>query len=70
MLSGKKKWAMSWMHAILTDGLEDPLAVTFEVTDVPKAILVDENGIILAGHADIKKEGLQAILDRHFSIKK
>lgn len=66
----KKRWAMSWMHTMLRNGLEDPLAVTFEVIDLPKAILIDENGIILAGHADIKKEGLQAILDRHFSAEK
>lgn len=66
----KKRWAMSWMHTMLRNGLKDPLAVTFEVIDLPKAILVDENGIILASHADLKKEGLQAILDRHFSIER
>lgn len=66
----KKRWAMPWMHTMLKNGLQDPLAVTYEVIDLPKAILVDENGIILASHGDLKKEGLQAILNRHFSIEK
>lgn len=66
----KKRWAMPWMHTMLRNGLEDPLAVAYEVIDLPKAILVDEHGIILASHADLKKEGLQAILDRHFGIAK
>jgi thiol-disulfide isomerase/thioredoxin len=62
----KKRWAMPWMHTILTNGLKDPFAVNFEVTNLPTQILVDEDGVILAGPADIAKEGLQAILDGHF----
>ncbi|MEX2232456.1 MAG: thioredoxin-like domain-containing protein [Cyclobacteriaceae bacterium] len=66
----KRKWEMPWLHAMLTNGLKDPLAVDFEVTDIPRAVLVDERGIILANRADIAKEGLKEILKRHFSDKK
>ena len=66
----KKRWEMPWMHSMLTNGLKDPFAVNFEVTDIPTQILVDEDGVILADPADIAKEGLQEILNGYFKSHK
>jgi thiol-disulfide isomerase/thioredoxin len=42
------KWAMPWMHAFAVQGFAGPEAKAFEVIGIPKPILIDPDGKIVA----------------------
>ena len=60
------KWPMPWMHAFVTNGFQSPLAKEFEVIGIPKPILVDTSGVILAVDG-LRGDDLDKQLARHFA---
>lgn len=44
----REQWPMPWLHAIASDGLNDPRLKGFRISGLPMPILVDDHGIILA----------------------
>jgi thiol-disulfide isomerase/thioredoxin len=59
-----KKWKMPWLHAFVEKGFESDLAKRFEVMGIPKPILVDGNGNILALETDLRGENLEKTLEK------
>jgi len=55
---------MPWLHAFVEKGFESDLAKRFEVMGIPKPILVDENGNILALETDLRGENLEKTLEK------
>ncbi len=44
----KSRWPMPWLNGFLADGPHDPAWESFEVISIPRLVLVDERGVILA----------------------
>jgi len=59
-----KKWKMPWLHAFVEKGFESDLAKRFEVMGIPKPILVDGEGNILALETDLRGETLEKTLEK------
>ncbi len=60
----QKKWQMPWKHGFVEGNFQSDIARTFEVTGIPKPILVDPNGNIVAMEVDLRGENLDATLAR------
>lgn len=61
----EKRWKMPWQH-IFTEGIfESPAAQLFEVTGIPKPILIDPNGKIVAITVGLRGEELVETLKRY-----
>lgn len=58
------KWKMPWQHSFVNGGFESDLAKQFEVIGIPKPILVDKNGTIVATDMDLRGERLEQTLAR------
>jgi thiol-disulfide isomerase/thioredoxin len=61
------KWPMPWHHAFIEGGMESELARLFEVNGIPKPILVDPQGIVVAMEGQLRGENLQATLAEHLT---
>jgi len=61
----KEQWPMPWLHAFVKGGFRSKLANEFEVMGIPKPILVDPNGIIVAMEGDLRGENLEKILKKY-----
>lgn len=61
----KDKWEMPWLHTFVQGGLESDIAKTFEVVGIPKPVLVDPDGIIVATDSDLRGEKLEETLARY-----
>jgi hypothetical protein len=59
-----KKWPMPWLHVFLEGGSENPVAKAFEVDSLPRVILVDPSGTIVALGEDLSGSKLEATLSR------
>lgn len=59
-----KKFAMPWMHTVLTGIFNDPVCGKFEVMGVPKPILVGPDGMIVATEPDLRGEELEKTLEK------
>ncbi len=59
-----KKWKMPWLHAFVEKGFESDLAKRFEVLGIPKPILVDGEGTILAVDVELRGTNLEKTLER------
>jgi thiol-disulfide isomerase/thioredoxin len=59
-----KKFAMPWMHTVLTGIFKDPVCEKFEVMGVPKPILVGPDGMIVATEPDLRGEELEKTLEK------
>lgn len=59
-----KRFAMPWMHTVLTGIFKDPVAEKFEVMGVPKPILVGPDGTIVATEPDLRGEELEKTLEK------
>ena len=59
-----KKWAMPWLHTFAEGNFQSELAQTFEVTGIPKPILVDPNGTIVAVGEELRGKKLSQTLAR------
>ena len=60
----EKKWKMPWLHAFIEKGFESDLAKRFEVIGIPKPILVDSEGKILAMENELRGEELERTLEK------
>jgi thiol-disulfide isomerase/thioredoxin len=58
------KWKLPWLHAFVDGGFQSELARQFEVVGIPKPILVDANGIIVATEEDLRGLKLEQTLAR------
>ena len=59
----KDKWKMPWLHTFVTN--DQQLTNAFEVVAIPRPILVDVNGKIVALDADLRGEQLEATLAKY-----
>lgn len=59
-----KRFAMPWMHTVLTGIFKDPVCEKFEVMGVPKPILVGPDGMIVATEPDLRGEELEKTLEK------
>lgn len=59
------KWSMPWLNGFVQNGLNSDIARAFEVVGIPKAILVDEDGIIIATEG-LRGAELEQTLARHY----
>ncbi len=60
----EKEWKMPWLHAFIEKGFESDLAKRFEVMGIPKPILVDGDGKILAMENELRGEELEKTLEK------
>lgn len=60
----EKKWKMPWLHTFVTDGFTSELAKRFGVLGIPKPILVDPTGKIVATEGQLRGEELEKTLTR------
>lgn len=56
------KWKMPWLHTFVLEGFRSELAKRFEVVGIPKPILVDPNGKIIATEEKLRGEALDKTL--------
>jgi thiol-disulfide isomerase/thioredoxin len=62
------KWAMPWLHAFAEGMFESDIATRFEVTGIPKPVLVGPDGIIIASGPELRGTGLEKTLEEHLGI--
>ncbi len=58
----KEQWPMPWLHAFVKGGFNSELAKKFEVTGIPKPILVDPTGTVVAMEGELRGENLEKTL--------
>jgi thiol-disulfide isomerase/thioredoxin len=63
------RWKMPWLHAFVQKGFENPQSKEFEVDGIPKPILVDGNGTIVAMTLELRGENLEKTLEKYLSGK-
>lgn len=61
----KNKWKMPWVHAHLENGFNNPLAQTFQVAMIPRALLIDSNGVILAADGELRGQQLETTIQKY-----
>jgi thiol-disulfide isomerase/thioredoxin len=60
------QWKMPWKNGFVEGGTDNPMAKAFEVSSIPKAVLVDETGTILAVGIKLRGWQLNRTLERVF----
>lgn len=60
----KDKWKMPWLHSFVEGGFSSPAAVEFEVIGIPRPILVDPEGKIVAMEMELRGPNLDKTLAR------
>ncbi|APF19627.1 alkyl hydroperoxide reductase/ Thiol specific antioxidant/ Mal allergen [Caldithrix abyssi DSM 13497] len=60
----KGQWKMPWLHAYLDNSIRDQIAQKFEVSGIPKPILVSPEGVIVAMEADLRGQNLEKTLSK------
>lgn len=60
------RWAMPWLHAFVQSGVDSEVARAFEVVSIPKPILVNAEGVIVATGRNLRGPNLQSTLARVF----
>jgi peroxiredoxin len=58
------RFKMPWEHAFVNNGFKSDLAKTYEVSGIPKPILIDPNGIIVAVGGELRGANLELTLSR------
>ncbi len=58
------RWKMPWLHAFVEKGFENPQSKEFEVDGIPKPILVDGSGKIVAMTLELRGENLEKTLEK------
>jgi len=61
----KGEWKMPWLHTFVENGFRSKLAQDFEVTGIPKPILVGPDGKILEVGGALRGENLERTLTRY-----
>ncbi len=62
----KEKYPMPWMNAFLVNDWKNKIVKEFEVIGIPRPILVDANGKILAMEGDLRGGNLEKTLSKYF----
>ena len=57
-------WKMPWMHVFLEKPIRQSVSEKFEIRGIPKPILVDPNGIIIATESELRGSSLDETLTR------
>ncbi len=60
----KGQWKMPWLHAYLDNSIRDQIAQKFEVSGIPKPILISPEGVIIAMEADLRGQSLEKTLSK------
>lgn len=60
-----EKFPMPWLHTFVEGGFKNELSKRFEVMGIPKPILVDDKGNIVATESDLRGENLDKTLAKH-----
>jgi len=63
----KDRFNMPWMHTFIEGGYENPLAVTYEVNSIPKPILIDPSGKIVAMGLQLRGVNLKKTLAKYLN---
>ncbi|MDI6804246.1 MAG: TlpA disulfide reductase family protein [Bacteroidota bacterium] len=53
------KWKMPWLHSFLNDGFKAEIAEKFGIVGIPKPILVDITGKVVAADFELRGENLE-----------
>lgn len=61
----KKDWKMPWLHTFVEGGFKNPMSKRFEVSGIPKPILIDPQGNIIASGVSLRGENLEKTLAKH-----
>lgn len=64
----KNEWKMPWIHVFLEGAARDKLSEDFEVLGIPKPLLVNPEGIIVAIESELRGENLEKTLAKFFRI--
>jgi thiol-disulfide isomerase/thioredoxin len=64
-----EKFKMPWQHTFIEGGFNAPLSKSFEVLGIPKPILVDDKGMIVAMSPDLRGEALEKTLEKFLAEK-
>ncbi|MGH9379645.1 MAG: thioredoxin-like domain-containing protein [Thermoanaerobaculia bacterium] len=62
-----ERFPMPWEHAVVEEGMDSPVAKTFEIVAIPRPILVGPDGTILAMEGDLRGDDLEPTLERFLS---
>jgi len=62
------KWKMPWRHGFVEGNFDSKLAEQFEVVGIPKPILVDGNGMIVAVGEELRGKDLERTLERVLGV--
>ncbi len=62
----QKRWPMPWYHGSMEDGFYSGIAKKFDLVAIPRKVLVDREGTILALDGDLRGEKLMATLQVFF----
>lgn len=61
----KDKWPMPWLHAFAEKGWDNKTVKDFEVVGIPRPVLVDTTGTVVAMEADLRGENLEKTLEKY-----
>lgn len=60
-------WKMPWIHSFVDDGFNNEISKRFEVIGIPKPVLVDPKGKIIATDLDLRGENLRETLNKYIN---
>jgi thiol-disulfide isomerase/thioredoxin len=60
----KETWPMPWLHTFVEKGFKNELSKRFEVNGIPKPILVNDKGIIIATGSELRGKSLKEALNK------
>ncbi len=63
----KAKWPMPWDHSFVDNGFKSDLAKEFQVEGIPKPILVNKDGKIIATESQVRGQNLLEVLNKVYS---
>ncbi len=63
----KDTWPMPWLHTFVEKGFQNELSKRFEVKGIPKPVLVNSEGIIIATGSELRGENLKKTLAKHLN---
>lgn len=63
----KDRWKMPWLHTFVENGFRNPLSQNFEVMGIPKPVLINPEGIIVAVGEDLRGPNLRKTLAEHLN---
>lgn len=60
----KERFPMPWLHTFIEGGFENELSTRFEVTSIPRPILIDPKGKIVATGLQLRGANLRKTIDK------